>query len=200
MRLESKSHEKLFVLVVRDWCHAAGFRSGNCVVLHTFAKMAPMLPRSHWHTFKVQALNVGRSTLGLNVQSRFNGSRFCCDTGGQRHTLQEQTTFRWIWIPISHAKHCKYRRSRVKLGVINGWKVENGESSRFISNTWFRSFSICSQLCLGYAPYWALNPSENVLRGGLEIFVRSRNKLDPQKSSVEASFCPFSRRFLASSG
>ena len=33
VRLEFKSHEKLFVLVVCDWCHAAGFRSGNCVVL-----------------------------------------------------------------------------------------------------------------------------------------------------------------------
>ena len=31
VRLESKSHEKLFVLVVNHWCHAAGFRSGNCV-------------------------------------------------------------------------------------------------------------------------------------------------------------------------
>ena len=30
VRLESKSHEKLFVLVVHDWCQAAGFRSGNC--------------------------------------------------------------------------------------------------------------------------------------------------------------------------
>ena len=54
--------------------------------------MAPMLSvewwRSHWHTFKVQVLNVGCSTLGVNVQSRFNSSRFHCDTEGQHHTLQ----------------------------------------------------------------------------------------------------------------
>ena len=44
----------------------------------------------------------------VNVQSRFNGSSsgFHCDTEGQRHTLQEQTTFHEIWIPISYAKHC----------------------------------------------------------------------------------------------
>ena len=44
----------------------------------------------------------------VNVQSRSNSSRFRCDTdSGQRHPLQEQTTLREIWIPISHAKHCK---------------------------------------------------------------------------------------------
>ena len=64
--------------------------------------------RSCWHTFKVRALNLGRSTLRVNVQSRFNSPRFRCDTEGQRHTLQEQTTFREIWIPISHAKHCSW--------------------------------------------------------------------------------------------
>ena len=50
--------------------------------------------RSHWES------------TGVKVQSRFNGSTFCCDTEGQRHTLHEQITFREIWIPISHAKHC----------------------------------------------------------------------------------------------
>ena len=45
-------------------------------------------------------------SLGINRSQRFNGSRFRCDTEGQRHTLHEQITFREIWIPISHAKHC----------------------------------------------------------------------------------------------
>ena len=59
VRLEFKSHEKLFVLVVRDWCHAAGFRSGNCVVLlRTFAIMA------RWHTFEVWALNLSENGIG----------------------------------------------------------------------------------------------------------------------------------------
>ena len=64
VRLESKSHEKLFVLVVRDWCHAAGFRSGNCVVLRTFTIMAPMLVfsvewwRSRWQrTFRISRVH-----------------------------------------------------------------------------------------------------------------------------------------------
>ena len=80
--------------------------------------------RSHWHTFKVRVLNVGRSTLRVNVQSRFNGSRFRCDTEGQHHTLQEQTTFREIWIPISHAKHCK--RKGYNYCIVGKWPKKEG--------------------------------------------------------------------------
>ena len=80
------------------------------VVLRTFAIMAPMLSvewqRGHWYTFKVQVLNIGRSMLGVNVQSRF---RFCCDIEGQCHISQAQIIFHEIWIPISHAKHCSWR-------------------------------------------------------------------------------------------
>ena len=102
-RLETKSC--LFLWSVTD----VRLQSSDLeiVVLRIFAIMAPMLSvewrRGRWYTFKVRALNVGRSTLGVNVQSRF---RFRCDTEGQRHTLQEQIAFREIWIPISHAKHC----------------------------------------------------------------------------------------------
>ena len=89
------------------------------VVLRTFAIMAPMLSvewrRGRWYTFKVQALNVGRSTLGVNVQSRF---RFRCDIEGQRHILQEQITFREIWILISHAKHCRVRGEISKVDAL----------------------------------------------------------------------------------
>jgi len=54
-------------------------------------------------------LNVGRSVLGVNIQARFKSLRFHCDTEGQCHTLQEQTSFHEIWIPISHAKYCKVK-------------------------------------------------------------------------------------------
>ena len=33
--------------------------------------------RSRWHTFKVRALNVGRSTLGVNIQSSFSSLNNC---------------------------------------------------------------------------------------------------------------------------
>ena len=35
-------------------------------------------------------------SLGINRSQRFNGSRFRCDTEGQRHTLHEQITFHEI--------------------------------------------------------------------------------------------------------
>jgi hypothetical protein len=44
--------------------------------------------------------------VGSQRSIRFNVSRFRCHAEGQHHTLQEQTSFREIWIPISHAKHC----------------------------------------------------------------------------------------------
>ena len=61
---------------------------------------------SHWES------------TGVKVQSRFNGSTFRCDTEGQRHTLHEQITFREIWIPISHAKHCKIHQICLNLSYV----------------------------------------------------------------------------------
>jgi len=49
-----------------------------------------MLDNQHWESMFKQGSKV----------------RFRCDTEGQCHTLQEQTSFHEIWIPISHAKHC----------------------------------------------------------------------------------------------
>ena len=82
-------------------------------------------------------------------------------------------------------------------GAGNGWYMPGQSQSSYVSFFFIFVFREADERkqSLGI-----LTPSENVLRGGLEISVRSRNKLDPQKSSVEASFCPLSRRYLASSG
>ena len=53
VRLESKSHEKLFVLVVRDSCHAADALDGN--TLTAFAKVHGWLSSYHlgWVLLKI---------------------------------------------------------------------------------------------------------------------------------------------------
>ena len=69
----------------------------------------PRIP-SNLHRITLQHQGVHRqsqlSSCNKLGEKGFSGSRFRL---GQRHTLQEQTTFREIWIPISHAKHCNVK-------------------------------------------------------------------------------------------